>query len=181
MRALAFLLVGALLVAYVLWVNDARMAAVAGPNATAESARYHFEGLSLRRTDARGQPTLLLEIARADYFDSRRAMFSGVSARAANGDVAPWKLSAPSADLPAGERRLRLNPPVSGSGAFPDGEPLTLAAGAVWLDEASRTMRSDAPIRLTSASRDVRAKGFTAALNGSALQLRSVEMRYALP
>ncbi len=181
MRALVVLLLGALLVGYVLWMNDARMAEVAGPNANAEAARYHFEELSLRRTDAAGQPTLLLEIARADYFDSRRAVFSEISAQAANGESAPWKLTAPSAELPANERRMRLNAPVTGSGAFPDGEPLSISAGAVWLDEASRKMRSDEPIRLTSASRDVRAKGFTAALDGSALQLRSVEMRYALP
>lgn len=142
--------------------------------------RYRIEGLKLMRTDAEGVPALQMVASNADYYDDGSAQLKTVEAKGLSGNAAPWQLQAPQGLVPAGQRRLKLLAPVTGTGRWPDGERFTLSASDVWVDDAQRRFESTMPINIESDSRSAKAKGFAAPFDGKTLQLNSVEMRYAL-
>lgn len=148
--------------------------------AAAFSPRYRIEGLRLMRTDAAGVPALELRARSADYYDDGSAQLKAVEARGLSGNAAPWELASPEGLVPAGQRRLQLLPPVTGTGQWPDGEKFQLKARDVWVDDAARTFSSELDLDIDSPSRAAHAKGFSAPFDGRTLQLKSVEMRYAI-
>lgn len=181
MRSILLSLFAALLVGWLLWKNDpvlppGLLDEAEGPGAP----RYHFEGLVMQRTDATGQPAVQLTVARAEYFDNRAARLVDINAKGLSGAAAPWSLHSALGEVAGGERRLKLNAPVSGTGRFPDGEPVAVAAGSVWVEEGQRRLVSTEPVMLTGSSRAAKAKGFVASFDGKSLKLNNVEMRYAL-
>ena len=181
MRSRYWLGVPAALLAVWLGLGDFR--APVDPAAEAAAAfapRYRIEGLRLMRTDATGAPALELRARSADYYDDGSAQLKTVEARGLSGNAAPWELASPEGVVPAGQRRLKLLEPVTGTGQWPRGEKFQLKAGDVWVDDAARSFSSELPLLIDSPTRSAKAKGFRAPFDGQTLQLESVEMRYAL-
>jgi len=93
--------------------GDVDPAAEAG---LAFAPRYRIEGLKLMRTDADGVPALQMVASNADYYDDGSAQLKTVEAKGLSGNAAPWQLQAPQGLVPAGQRRLKLLAPVTGTG-----------------------------------------------------------------
>lgn len=166
-----------------LWLGFGDFHADVDPNANASLAfapRYRIEGLKLMRTDADGMPALEMRAASADYYDDGSAQLKTVEAKGLSGSAAPWQLQSPQGVVPAGQRRLKLLAPVTGTGQWPNGELFQLSASEVWVDDAQRRFESSKPITIDSETRSAKAQSFVAPFDGKTLQLNSVEMRYAL-
>jgi LPS export ABC transporter protein LptC len=142
--------------------------------------RYRIEGLQALRTDAKGLPLVRLTADEAEYFDGGAARMVNLEAAGLTGEAAPWMLKAPAGSVAAGEKRLRLHAPVTGTGRWNDGEPFTFQGNNVWLDDSTRQFSSTEPLVLDSATRKARAKGFVAGFDGQSLQLTQPELRYDL-
>lgn len=174
--ALALLLV---MVAVLLWQGGS------APDAATETAangqpRYRIEKLRALRTDAKGQPLVRLTAESADYFDNGAATLEQIEAVGLSGEAAPWALKAPSGNVTAGEKRLLLHAPVTGTGSWATNEPFTFVGSAVWVDDAKRQFYSSQPLTLDSPSRSAKAKGFAAGFDGKTLKLTQPELSYVL-
>lgn len=167
------------LVAVMVW----RSGGTPGENsegAAAGTPRYRIEGLTALRTDAKGLPLVRLTADTADYFDGGAAALSNIEAVGLSGEAAPWALKSPAGSVTAGEKRLLLHHPVTGTGRWTTGEPFTFVGSDVWVDDAKRQFYSSKPIALDSPSRTARAKGFTAGFDGKTLKMTQPELSYVL-
>lgn len=142
--------------------------------------RYRIENLRALRTDASGQPLVRLTAESADYFDNGAASLQRIEALGLSGEAAPWALNAPSGTVAAGEKRLLLHAPVTGTGSWTSGEPFTFVGSAVWVDDAKRQFYSSEPLTLDSPSRTAKAKGFAAGFDGKTLKMTQPELSYVL-
>lgn len=145
-----------------------------------DAPRYRIEKLSALRTDDTGQPLVRLTADTADYFDGGAAKLTNLEAVGLSGGAAPWTLRSPSGTVAAGEKRLLLHKPVEGTGRWSSGEPFTFAGSEVWVDDAKRQFYSTQPLVLNSATRNAKAKGFTAGFDGKTLKMTQPELSYVL-
>lgn len=155
------------------------------PDSTLEAAadhapRYTISQLQAVRTNAEGQPTLRLSVDKAEYFDDKSALLRGITAQGLSGGASPWTLHSDMGRTPANQQRLMLYAPVTAHGRFPDGQALTLRAGEVWLDQQKQRMSSSQPVSIQGPGRELHAQSWQAGFDGKTLNLKSVEMRYAL-
>ena len=177
------LIIGILLLAvcsWLLWRGVSPAPPDGAESVGVAEARYRIEGLKMIRTDAIGTPTLEVRATTAEYFDDGSAKLTTVEARGLTGEAAPWRLTSPNGSVPAGEKRLKLLTPVSGTGRWPDGEEFTLAAHDTWVDSDARRVSSSQLININGLTRNATAQGFSAPFDASHLQLDSVEMHYVL-
>lgn len=142
--------------------------------------RYRIEGLHALRTDEHGIPLVRLTADSADYFDGGAATLVNIRAEGLSGDAAPWALAAPSGTVAAGEKRLLLLPPVTGTGRWNTGEPFRFVGSHVYVDDRKRQFYSSEPLTLESATRNGKAKGFTAGFDGKSLKMTQPELSYVL-
>lgn len=155
------------------------------PDAATETAaydqpRYRIENLRALRTDASGEPLVQLTAKSADYFDDGAATLAQIEAVGLSGEAAPWALKSPSGSMTAGEKRLLLHAPVTGTGRWTTGEPFTFVGSAVWVDDAKRQFYSSQPLTIDSPSRTAKAKGFSAGFDGKTLKMTQPELSYVL-
>ena len=145
-----------------------------------QQPRYHIENLRALRTDEHGEPLVRLTADSADYFDGGAANLSNIEAVGLSGEAAPWALKSPSGTIAAGEKRLLLQAPVTGTGRWNTGEAFNFTGSAVWVDDAKRQFYSTKPITIDSPSRTAKAKGFTAGFDGKTLKMTQPELSYVL-
>ncbi len=180
MRTIALLCLLAALAGWLAWHGDVAVMASGAAAAGPAEPRYTLENVTVQRTDSAGIPTVLLTVAKASYFDDRAARLETIEVTGLSGEAAPWHLHSEFGSVPAGQQRMQLKGPVTGSGRFPDGQAARVAAGAVWVDEDHHNFNSNEPVTLKGATREAHAQGFTASFSGKKLKLNNVEMRYAL-
>lgn len=142
--------------------------------------RYRIDKLRALRTDNTGLPLVRLTADTADYFDDGSAALSNIETAGLSGEAAPWTMQSPKGTVAAGEKRLLLQAPVTGTGRWTSGEPFTFAGSAVWVDDARREFYSTQPLTLLSATRTAKAKGFTATFDGKTLKMTQPELSYVL-
>jgi len=151
-----------------------------GEAATQGQPRYRIEKLRALRTDEQGQPLVRLTADTADYFDGGAAALTNIETVGLSGEAAPWALKSPSGTVAAGDKRLLLHAPVSGTGRWSSGEAFTFAGSAVWVDDAKRQFYSSEPITIDSPSRTAKARGFTGSFDGKTLKMTQPELSYVL-
>ncbi|MES2684628.1 MAG: LPS export ABC transporter periplasmic protein LptC [Pseudomonadota bacterium] len=148
--------------------------------ASSEVPRYRIDNLRALRTDSTGLPLVRLSAETANYFDDGAAALTNIETVGLSGEAAPWALKSPAGTVTAGEKRLLLQAPVTGTGRWTTGEPFTFVGSAVWVDDAKRQFYSSEPLTLESESRTARAKGFTAGFDGKTLKMTQPELSYVL-
>lgn len=168
-----------LAVAVIIW-RSGGMPDEALQGADSGAPRYRIEGLRALRTDASGLPLVRLTADTADYFDGGAAALTNIEAIGLSGEAAPWALKSPSGVVAAGEKRLLLHRPVTGTGRWTSGEPFVFAGSEVWVDDAKRQFYSSQPLTIDSPSRSARAKGFIAGFDGKTLKMTQPELSYVL-
>lgn len=178
LAALAMLLLAAVVGALTLGPSDEPLSAESADRA--HLPRYQLTGLQVQRTDAQGQIAVQIAAKQANYYDDSSANIFDVRVQAPADQGQPWQFSAPQAYVPAGKKQVQLFAPVKGSGSWPDGEPLTMAAQKVLVDPVARRYSSQQPVAIDSPNRSAHASNFVANFAGTQLTLQNVEMRYAL-
>jgi LPS export ABC transporter protein LptC len=166
-----------LVVAVLVW-QSSQTPGGANESVSSSQPRYRIENLRALRTDDQGTPLVRLTAATADYYDGGAASLTQIEAVGLSGEAAPWALKAPTGTVTAGEKRLLLHAPVSGTGRWNTGEQFQFAGSAVWVDDEKRQFYSNQPIEIDSPSRTARAKGFTAGFDGKTLQMTQPELSY---
>jgi LPS export ABC transporter protein LptC len=142
--------------------------------------RYRAEQIKALRTDAKGAPLLLLNATAADYYDGGSAVLHDIETQGLSGATAPWVLKSPLGTVPEHEKRMLLHAPVTGDGRWPNGEPLHFAGAEVWVDQTKRQFSSDQNVRVESATRNAKGRGFVAGFDGKSLTMNQVELQYVL-
>lgn len=145
--------------------------------------RYTLVDASWTRYDADGQPALTGQASQIVYYDDRSGTAETLEVEALGIGGAPWHLSAPSAVLPAGQRRFELQGDVEVTGKWPDnGEDLHASTADLWIDPDAHQFQTDAPVAWDSDSREGSSLGLRADWRARSLTLpRDVKMRYRLP
>lgn len=150
------------------------------------SPRYSLKGVNWVRLNAQGESEFTAQADTADYFDDESAHYeqlrvevTGINNQAG---ATPWKLSSPSGEAPAHEKRISMNGPVDVSGAWPDGQPLTLKTPQLWVDPVQRTLNTEAGVEFASDSRNGQSRGLKADWSKQTVQLLGdVRMEYVQP
>lgn len=163
-----------------LWIQRGADTAMPEAGRSETLPRYSADTLKAVRTDATGQPQLAVRAAHGDYYADGSARFTDITALGLSGSAAPWQLTSPVGTVPPKEKRLLLHAPVSGTGRWPNGEPLTFRGADVWVDQQRRQFSSDAPVSVVSPTRTANGKGFVAGFDGQTLTMKNVELQYEL-
>lgn len=165
-----------------LWLTFQRMDEGERPvlDENAGLPRYTLHDATLMRYDADGLPSLQVTAATVTYFDNESGHAETLHADLLNDGRSGWRLQAPSADLPAHQRRIHLNGAVHGDGHWPDsGEALSLDTAEVWVDPDQRQFSTDAAVTVRSATRQADGTGLRGDWQTQRLQLlHDVVMTY---
>ena len=152
--------------------------ALPAPDA-ATAPRYSLRGVQWTRLDASGQREFTAEAESADYFDDESARYEQLKMNVPRIGQLPWRLSSPKGSAPAHEKRISMEGPVDVSGAWPDGEALTLQTPQLWVDPVQHQLSAEAGVNFDSASRSGQAKGLKADWEQQTVQLLgNVRMQY---
>lgn len=175
----ALLALGLIVMAALMWQS------ANGPDevvatASSDTPRYRIDKLHALRTDNAGQPLVRLTADTANYFDDGSATLTNIETVGLSGEAAPWTLKAPRGTVAAGEKRMLLQTPVTGTGRWSSGEVFNFAGSAVWVDDVKRAFYSSKPLTIDSPSRTVKAKGFIAGFDGKTLKMTQPELSYVL-
>ncbi|HSW15242.1 MAG TPA: LPS export ABC transporter periplasmic protein LptC, partial [Solimonas sp.] len=138
--------------------------------AQAQLPRYELRGVEWTRLDAQGRPLIEAVAGTIRYYDDESARFDTLEVRrlGANG---PWNLTSPDGTMPAGEERLRLNPPVLITGRLSNGEPVQIDAESLWVDLQRKEIHTEDRVQLHAPNRQARARGLRADWAGTQLRL----------
>jgi LPS export ABC transporter protein LptC len=153
------------------------------PQPSSALPRYTLGGAELQRFDNEGAPYLRGQAETIEYFDDQSGQASALQVDLVDDGERSWHLTAPSASLPAHQRRFMLDGPVLANGEWPDnGEPLKLSTERLWVDPDRRQIDTDAPVQVRSVSRNGDAVGLRSDWAGQSMQLlHNVKMTYQAP
>ena len=171
----------ALLLALGFWLSNLPEPAVTEPAVTAEKTapRYAMSGVRWLRLDNQGRPQFRAQAATIDFYDDDSARLHTLGLDALGGFDSVWHLTAPSGYVPARQKRLRLDGPVTGEGQLAENETAHLHAGQLWVDQTKREISSDRPVLIESPRRQAQAQGLRADFGGKRIELRGkVEAHY---
>lgn len=181
-RQLAWLLPLALVVALGFWIArqpEAPGSASAGAPPAA-MPRYALTGVNWLRLDSKGQPQFRAQAAQIDFYDDDSARLQTLSLDALGGLDSPWRFNSPSGFVPPGQKRLRLDGPVAGTGKLANGDTVHLNAAQLWVDSAKREISSETAVQIDAPRRQAQAQGLRADFGGKRVELRGkVQATYA--
>jgi LPS export ABC transporter protein LptC len=145
--------------------------------------RYTLAIAQFSRYDSYGNPTLGGYADTVDYYDDQSGIAHNLDLELLTAGGSVWRVRAPSAELPARQRRFRLDDSVVATGHWPDSEgELTLKSKYMWIDPDTHLFDTDAPVDLISPGRNGTAVGLRGDWSGRSLQLlHDVKMNYEAP
>lgn len=153
---------------------------IAEPDAEAERPRYHLEGADWVRYDETGAAVFEIGANTVDYFDDASMQLQTVSVRHLGGGKGAWLLTADRGSVPAGQRRLLLEPQVTVDGQPPRQDDVTLRTPQLWVDFDARTLSSPDAVRADAPGRSLDAIGMRADWTGERVEfLDQVEVHHA--
>ncbi|PHQ73709.1 LPS export ABC transporter periplasmic protein LptC [Marinobacter sp.] len=131
--------------------------------------------------DETGQLTAQFESPRIEQFEARSETIMASPNATLYGDPgdAPWQVQANKGQFMEADDLVHLTGDVRVSQQAQGGRPLTLTTSTLTLDNAERTVYTDAPVKLTDSFSLTRATGMKAWIDDRILELDSqVEGRY---
>ena len=145
--------------------------------------RYTLTIAEFSRYDNYGNPSLGGTADSVEYYDDQSGTAHGLDLELLTSGGSVWRVQAPSAELPAHQRRMRLDGPVVAHGRWPDSdEEITVKTDHLWIDPDARLFDTDAPVDLVSSGRTGSAVGLRGDWAGRGLQLLDdVKMNYETP
>ncbi len=150
------------------------------PEAAVERPRYHLEGAEWMRHDDTGAALFEVTADSVDYFDDASMQLQTVSVRHLGGDQGAWLLTAARGNVPAGQKRLLLEPSVIVDGQAPQQDDVTLHTPQLWVNFDARTISSPVAVRAEAPGRSLNAVGMQADWTGERVEfLDQVEVRHA--
>lgn len=143
--------------------------------------RYTLHDVQWTRLDEQGTAEFRIDAERAVYFDDRSARIEVVRLQVPGTGEPRWRARAPTAEVPAGEKRIHLMQSVDGEGHWDSGEPLRFHTPELWVEPEARRLYTDAGVTVVSESRDGTAQKLTANWRDETVNLSGrVKMRYGL-
>jgi LPS export ABC transporter protein LptC len=153
------------------------------PEVPASLPRYTLTNAEFSRYDNYGNPALGGTADTVDYYDDQSGIAHNLDLELLTAGGSVWRVQAPSAELPARQRRFRLDGPVVADGRWPDNDgEITIKSNYMWVDPDARQFDTDAPVELDSPGRSGTAVGLRGDWAGRGLQLlHDVKMDYETP
>lgn len=147
---------------------------------TAKLPRYLIDTATLTRFNDDGELTVHGTATHVEYFDDESATATNLDATTYSGDQGSWRVTAPSALMPAKTRRFLLEGQVVAEGKWPDsGQPVTVRTTQLWVDPDTHALSTEENVTLDSDGRDGSGTGLRADWVARRLQLlHNVKMRY---
>lgn len=146
---------------------------------TTAQARYELLNTEWTRSNEQGLPEFKAQAVAITWFDDDSAQLQQVSVERLGGESSPWQLQAPEGHMPANSRDLSLSGPVQAKGRWPDGADLNFETEQLWVETATKRLRTDKPVALQGPGRRLEAKGLSADFSGRELALLDeVRARY---
>ncbi len=144
--------------------------------------RYTLIDAEWTRFDANGEPSLLGQASQIVYLDDQSGTATELVVDALGMGGAPWRLSAPTAVLPAAQRKFELTGTVDIAGRWPDnGEAVRGRTDQLWIDPDSHQFYTDVAVEWDSVSRSGTSLGMHADWRYHGLQLlHDVNMTYRM-
>ncbi|TJY65139.1 LPS export ABC transporter periplasmic protein LptC [Sinimarinibacterium sp. CAU 1509] len=153
---------------------------LAEPEATVQRPRYHLEGADWMRYDDTGAALFEVTANSVDYFDDASMLLQAVSVRHLGGTQGAWLLTSDRGSVPAGQKRLLLEPQVIVDGQAPQQDDVTLHTPQLWVNFDARTISSPAAVRAEAPGRSLDAIGMQADWTGERVEfLDQVEVHHA--
>lgn len=132
-------------------------------SSSVQTPRYTLDDVNWTRFNQLGQPTLQGQASRVDYYADDHAVATDLQLSARRPHGTPWTASAPSALMPAGEKRVRLDGNVVVHGQWPDNaQALEIDTTRLWVDPDTHELYTDADVILRSHGRNGNATGLRA-------------------
>jgi LPS export ABC transporter protein LptC len=144
--------------------------------------RYTLVDAEWTRYDADGEPALLGQASQIVYLDDQSGTASDLVVDVLGIGGAPWRLSSPTAVLPAAQRKFELTGGVDIAGKWPDnGEDVRGRTDQVWVDPDAHQFYTDAPFEWHSDTRNGTSRGMHADWRYKTLDLlHDVNMTYLM-
>ncbi|MDB5985360.1 MAG: lptC [Nevskia sp.] len=134
--------------------------------------RYTLVDAEWTRYDANGDPALLGQASQIVYMDDQSGTATELVVDVLGIGGAPWRLSAPTAVLPAAQRKFELTGTVDIAGRWPDnGEAVRARTDQLWIDPDTHQFYTESPVEWDSVSRSGTSRGMHADWRYKALQL----------
>jgi LPS export ABC transporter protein LptC len=151
----------------------------AAPAANEEQRpRYHIEAADWTRFDETGSRVFVVGASSIDYFDDASMQLADIALNTGD-ENGPWRLDARRGVVPAGEKRLRLEPLVDVRGRTRDEVPVQILAPTLWVDWAERTLSTDDAVDARAGSSTLQAVGMRTDWNGERVEfLGEVQVRH---
>lgn len=125
--------------------------------------RYTLNDVDWVRYNDAGQPNLRGHAAQIDYYNNQSATGKTMQVTLLRNDKAAWTATSPSGEMPAGDKRIRLDGKVQLNGRWPDNnQPLRIDTTQLWIDPQLHELSTDAGVTLSSSMRNGNATGLRA-------------------
>lgn len=129
----------------------------------ANPPRYTLDDVDWVRYNDNGQPSLRAHAAQIDYYNDQRAIGSTLKVTILRNNGTVWTATAPSGEMPADDKRMRLDGKVRINGRWPDnGQPLRIDTTRLWISPRIHELSTDAGVTLSSDNRNGSATGLRA-------------------
>ena len=142
--------------------------------------RYALRNAEWTRLGPDGKAQFHITAATIDYYDNKSAILSNMTMDGLGGENGAWLLTSPAGEVPAEQERILLKKPVVVTGkSVNGGEPVKMFTDQLWVDNKSREIYTDLPLRLVQGAQQATATGMRADWVGQKLDLlHDVEVTY---